>query len=192
LDGIKETMPKIVDHDAHRLEIVSKAAKLFSKHGYSGLGMRKIAAELGLSKSALYHYFPNKLALFHACTDYVTSFDTLKDDHNRSIGNQSIDDRLHALFGVAKDLEPGFADEMAMLFDYLRNRTPQDIAADPSMKLANERYEKLVTRFVGDQDAKPVLCLLMGALLMRYFDGGSTDLDEIEKWLIEALKNENS
>ena len=33
--------------------------------------MRKVAAYLGLSKSALYHYFPTKEHLFLACTRQV-------------------------------------------------------------------------------------------------------------------------
>ena len=64
-------MPKIVDHDAYRRELVEKATQLFSGHGFSGLGMRQIANELGISKSALYHYFPSKELLFSACTEYV-------------------------------------------------------------------------------------------------------------------------
>jgi predicted transcriptional regulator len=59
-------MPKNVDHDAYRLELAQKAARLFSKQGFAGLGMRSIAKELGISKSALNHYFPTKKGLLLA------------------------------------------------------------------------------------------------------------------------------
>ena len=89
---------------------------------------------------------------------------------------------------MTRDLEPGFSDEMALLFDYLRGRTAKEIANDETMQLANQRYEALIGKFVDKQDQKPVLCLLLGALLMRYFDGGSLDLVEIENWLTKALR----
>ena len=66
-------MPKIVDHDAYREELVAQAVKYFSDHGYAGASMRKIADHLGVSKSAIYHYFPSKADLFLACTKHMMS-----------------------------------------------------------------------------------------------------------------------
>ncbi len=57
------------------------------------------------------------------------------------------------------------------------------------MKLANKRYEELITEFVNKEDSKPVLCLLLGTLLMRFFDGSTTHFDEIENWLASHYKN---
>ena len=64
-------MPKIVDHEAHSVDLARRAVRYFSDHGYAGTSMRKVAAYLGLSKSALYHYFPTKESLFLACTRQV-------------------------------------------------------------------------------------------------------------------------
>jgi len=178
-------MPKKIDHDSYRLELAQKTALLFSEYGYTGLGMRRIAEELGISKSALYYYFPSKKELFHACTDLVTQFDkadlTTKTD-------SSNEDKIRSLVKVVKELEPTFPQELSLLLDYLRGRSAQDIANDPTMNLANKRYDALVEQFVDKKESKPVLCLLMGALLLRFFDGATTDFDEIEEWLIKALK----
>ena len=57
-------MPKIIDRDAYRAELAGKAIAVFTEHGYNGLGMRGIAEAIGVSKSALYHYFPTKKDLF--------------------------------------------------------------------------------------------------------------------------------
>jgi AcrR family transcriptional regulator len=178
-------MPKKINHDSYRIELAQKSALLFSEYGYSGLGMRKIADELGISKSALYHYFPSKKHLFHACTDLVTQFNQtdLTSKHSSSIETQ-----VHSLIKVIKELEPSFPQELSLLLDYLRGRSPQDIASDPTMNLANKRYDALVEQFVDKSEAKPVLCLLIGTLLLRFFDGSTTDFDEIEEWLIKALR----
>ena len=57
-------MPKIVDADAVRNELLSKAAVLFARRGYGSLTIREIATEAGVSTGTLYHYFKGKEDLF--------------------------------------------------------------------------------------------------------------------------------
>lgn len=59
-------MPKIINHDVRRGEILDASLALFSQFGFSGISMRHLAAELNVSTGALYHYFPNKSALFES------------------------------------------------------------------------------------------------------------------------------
>jgi AcrR family transcriptional regulator len=53
-------MPKIVDHDMYREEMLGKCFHLFSRKGYSNVTMRELAVEIGVSTGTLYHYFPTK------------------------------------------------------------------------------------------------------------------------------------
>ncbi len=46
--------------------IFKEAARLFSEKGYERTSMRAIAEAAGVSKPAIYYYFPNKDALFEA------------------------------------------------------------------------------------------------------------------------------
>ncbi|MGB6015410.1 MAG: helix-turn-helix domain-containing protein, partial [Nodosilinea sp.] len=48
-------MPKIVDHDQYRREILDQCFDLFAEKGYAALTMRQIAQELGVSTGTLYH-----------------------------------------------------------------------------------------------------------------------------------------
>ncbi len=57
-------MPKIVDHDEYRKELLLRCRDLFSKKGYAGITMREIARKLKVSTGTLYHYFPTKQAIF--------------------------------------------------------------------------------------------------------------------------------
>ena len=52
--------------DERRRQLLAQATELFATHGYDELSMAKIAAEAGVSKPLLYHYFPNKRDLFEA------------------------------------------------------------------------------------------------------------------------------
>jgi AcrR family transcriptional regulator len=54
-----------------RDKILEVAEGLFAYGGYSGVGMRQLAATVGLSKSSLFHHFPTKLELYSAVLDRV-------------------------------------------------------------------------------------------------------------------------
>jgi AcrR family transcriptional regulator len=58
-------VPKVVDHQAYRAELIAKSFALFAEHGYAALTMRELAKGLGVSTGTLYHYFPTKEELFH-------------------------------------------------------------------------------------------------------------------------------
>jgi AcrR family transcriptional regulator len=55
-----------LDVDERRRELLERGAELFTSHRYDELSMSRIAAEVGISKSLLYHYFPSKQAFFEA------------------------------------------------------------------------------------------------------------------------------
>lgn len=68
-------MPKVVDHEKRRAEILSQCFDLFAQHGYGAMTMRKIAGELGVSTGTLYHYFDGKPALFEAMFRWLRARD---------------------------------------------------------------------------------------------------------------------
>ena len=58
-------------HGIKRRAVLQEAAASFSLKGYHGTSLNEIAASLGVTKAALYHYFPNKNTLLAACFDYA-------------------------------------------------------------------------------------------------------------------------
>ena len=55
-----------LDVDERRQQLLERGAELFTSRPYDELSMNKIAAEVGISKALLYHYFPSKQAYFEA------------------------------------------------------------------------------------------------------------------------------
>ena len=55
-----------MDVDERRQQLLERGAELFTSRPYDELSMSKIAAEVGISKGLLYHYFPSKQAYFEA------------------------------------------------------------------------------------------------------------------------------
>ncbi len=180
-------MPKIVDHAKYRREIVERATPIFSENGYSGLGMRQIADQLGMSKSALYHYFPSKDELFTACTEFVFARDEALTAANPE--DTTPRQKAKALMGLIAVLEKDFQGEAYLVLDYIRGKTPRDVARDKNMKLANQRSLEMTATIVGEDDAPRVFAFVLGLLMQRLFDGQKTPLTDIERWLLEFLQD---
>ncbi len=64
-------MPKIVDRDKYREELLEKCMKIIIEKGYSNITMREIAKEAGVSTGTLYHYFPTKQSILEKLFTYV-------------------------------------------------------------------------------------------------------------------------
>ena len=59
-------MPKVVDHEVYRLQLLEKAAPLFVEVGFEALTTRQLCRHLGVSTGTLYHYFESKERFFEA------------------------------------------------------------------------------------------------------------------------------
>lgn len=59
-------MPKIVDHELRRQELLAATWRVIARTGIIGVTMREIAREAGVSTGVLAHYFADKEALLAA------------------------------------------------------------------------------------------------------------------------------
>lgn len=66
-------MPKVVDHDQRRVELVEATWRIIARHGIEGATMRDIAAEAGFANGALKPYFPTKDDLLTFAFSHVFS-----------------------------------------------------------------------------------------------------------------------
>ncbi|MFN3604063.1 MAG: TetR/AcrR family transcriptional regulator [Leptonema sp. (in: bacteria)] len=57
-------MPKIVDHEEYKKQVLEKCIDIFYKQGYRNVSLRDIAKHLKVSVGSLYYYFPSKKELF--------------------------------------------------------------------------------------------------------------------------------
>lgn len=167
-------MPKIVDHDAYRAELAQRAIPVFRKLGYHGLGMRRIAQELGVSKSALYHYFPSKQALFNACSQQLTHIPTPE-----LTSQAGPEERFGALLALAHKLDEDFRGELSLLLDYTRHMSHEEIMAQNPMKDSESALYQCMNALVGEERAQSALHQLLGILLLRAFNGGQTGFESM-------------
>lgn len=64
-------MPKVSQEHRERRqeEILDAARRCFARHGYGGATVTRLEEETGLSRGAIFNYFPSKDDLFMALTD---------------------------------------------------------------------------------------------------------------------------
>ncbi len=80
----KDTVPSRTElRDAKREALLREAATAFNRQGFHATSLEEIARNLGVSKAALYHYFPNKQNLLRECFETAmevafTSYDEAK------------------------------------------------------------------------------------------------------------------
>jgi AcrR family transcriptional regulator len=59
-------VPKVSQEhlDARREEILDGARRAFARYGYEGATVARLEEEIGVSRGAIFHYFPDKWSLF--------------------------------------------------------------------------------------------------------------------------------
>ena len=70
---------------ATRDAILAAARTLFTQHGFEGVGLREIAAQVGVNASLVNRYFGSKEALFTAAVDAPFDFSTWAEADPRTL-----------------------------------------------------------------------------------------------------------
>lgn len=183
-------MPKIVDHDAYRAELVAGSAALFGHHGFAGVSIRKVAKALGVSTGTLYHYFDSKEALFEATVQHVIG-------RNAEAARQVFEPQvaMGVRLGV-RDLlsflllqEEQQMSEFVVLMDYWRLHPDGRDALRPALRQAHDTYARIVAGLLGTDDlgvGELVLSVLFNILEMRWLHGPDFPVER-QVVLLEAL-----
>ena len=57
-------------HSEREKQIIEIASRSFRDRGFEGVSLSDLAREAGVTRNLVYHYFPNKGALFEAVLDH--------------------------------------------------------------------------------------------------------------------------
>ncbi|MCU0847514.1 MAG: TetR/AcrR family transcriptional regulator [Spirochaetes bacterium] len=127
-------MPKIVDHDIYREEMLEKCFHLFSRKGYSNTTMRELAVEIGVSTGTLYHYFPTKEKVLGELIAWAGE-KNVGDYISRITSTDSIRKRFKLIVDFWKESGEFYQNLMLLVIDLQRNTSV-------------EHYEKVYSFFL--------------------------------------------
>lgn len=182
-------MPKIVDHESYRLELLSQCFHLFARHGYGNVSMRQIADELGVSTGTLYHYFSNKKAIFEQ-TFLVLSQQDISQLTVKISETTSLEERLDVLSRFIRENEPEILNYILLTFDFYRLREPGE--DDDFIKKSVTDYREALIELSGlpPDLASLVYSALDGLIMQRFLTPEQVDLDAQLSLLQEMIMNQ--
>ena len=118
-------MPKIVDHDEYRRELLQKCFSIFSRKGFANVTMRELAAEIGVSTGTLYHYFPSKESIMEQMFEYVQETNVYE-FISRTAHLSTIAEKLDVFVVKWKEYGEFYQNLMLLAIDMMRNIKNKD------------------------------------------------------------------
>ncbi|MDY7089132.1 MAG: TetR family transcriptional regulator C-terminal domain-containing protein [Actinomycetota bacterium] len=148
-------MPKIVDHERRRAEIVGAFLTVVAREGLAGAGSRAIAAELGVGAGALWHYFDSLDSVVSAAYERILELldARIEDAAGGRRGLAAVDVTLREILPVSAESRDeaqvmvGFWGRLAV------SRRPRSAAAD-----AITRWGDPMRRRLGEAVEDGELC----------------------------------
>ncbi|OUL22354.1 TetR family transcriptional regulator [Nostoc sp. T09] len=162
-------MPKIVDHEQYRKELLGKCFDLFAQKSYSAITMREIAHGLGVSTGTLYHYFPSKQALFEQLLEEISQQDVAMALAELG-GRKPLPEAMAALGRYLVKNEDYFIKWTYIWVDFCQHQDSEQIKVSGVLTRANQRYQQAACDFLGIQDrvlASFVLSFVNGLILEK-------------------------
>lgn len=161
-------MPKVVDHEALRVDLLNRSFDLFARRGYEGLTIRQIADELDVSTGSLYHYFESKEAIFLQMLTHVSQADVLL-----AVGalpeQAGPVERIEVLLDFVGTRETHFQNLLFIVLDYFRHPGADRSVMRQTILFYRQAISKHL-RLEDDARSAALLSLIIGHLFQRLLD----------------------
>jgi AcrR family transcriptional regulator len=176
-------MPKIVDRDAYREELLENSFRLFAEHGYASLTLRKLSKELGVSTGTLYHYFSGKEDIFAQLVDLMTDRVVEAGVAQVSLSDNR-EQQIRAVVRFVEHTADIFGDFMRVGFD--ATRMPNERELTQSVLAAVQRLHQAIADVVeglSHSDAVYFFDTMAGVVLRQLLKrSAGADEKEAEEW----------
>jgi AcrR family transcriptional regulator len=169
-------MPKIVDHDRYRKELLLQCLTLFAERGYGSITMRQIAKELGVSTGTLYHYFPGKEDIFMQLVQEVCEQDIAKFLAQAPEGGSWQERLQNALEYFLKNFQ--FYQQQLLLWVEFHQQSQNQAEAQQFLRGFWQRTRDQLATYLKDLDVAQidfVLIFLDGLLLQVLYGHDDSD-----------------
>ncbi|MFQ3615586.1 MAG: helix-turn-helix domain-containing protein [Cyanobacteriota bacterium] len=183
-------MPKIVDHEEYRKELLSKCFEVIAEKGYNAVTMRQIAQRIGVSTGTLYHYFPSKESLFEQLVGFVCEQDSFE-FMSRTAHLETVAERLRVGFELLAEREEYFQHQTLMMLDFARQLSLEEVNRNETLQNSVEGTEQGMMHCLGIDDIELVRFLgnfVDGLLLRRLYVGDRTSIPRQAALLGEMLQ----
>ena len=191
-------MPKIVNHEQYRKELLGKCFNLFAEKGYAAITMRQISASLKVSTGTLYHYFPNKQALFEQLVEEISQLDIIT-ALTEFGGKNNLLELMAALGRYLVRNEDYLIKWTYLWVDFCQHQDSKIMLTNSTVfKRANQRCQQLACDLLGVRDvvlASFVLSFVNGVVLEKLWGNENIDFSEqcqlLGEMIVAYLRQKN-
>jgi AcrR family transcriptional regulator len=173
-------MPKIVDHEQYRKELLAKCFDIFAQRGYGAATMRQISQSLGVSTGTLYHYFPSKRALFEQLVEEVITRDLLVVSAEfKEI--QGIENRLNFVGRYLTEQQDYQVKWMYITVDFFQTQDAEEVIHNAFWDRVLQRFVVLVYELLCVEDlvlANFVISFIDGIIIEKLLKNKMVDFNE--------------
>jgi AcrR family transcriptional regulator len=178
-------MPKIVNHNEYREELLRKSFLLFSRKGYSNVTIRELAKVLGISTGLLYHYFDSKDTLFEQMVQFLVREDVaqfgMMEQNTSSFSPEHV---IEVLFQFIQSKESYFQSIVLMVGDVYRyNEDGHNLDV---LKECLRIYREAIRQHLNLENSefeKMLLSILIGTIFQRMIDPNEVSFEETSEFL---------
>jgi len=182
-------MPKIVDHEKYRKELLWKSFDLFAQKGYASITMREIAKELGVSTGTLYHYFPNKEAIFLQLVEEQYEQDVI--NFLAQVGDiTTVPERIRAVVKFTEKNEEYFISQILLWANFYQQEGKSEVLNNEILKKVAQKSREELLKYLEIEDkavADFVINFLNGLICVRMFEGEMVSYQEQGEVLIKMV-----
>ena len=191
-------MPKIVNHEQYRKELLGKCFNLFAEKGYAAITMRQISAGLKVSTGALYHYFPNKQALFEQLVEEISQQDIIT-ALTEFGGKNNLLEFMEALCQYLVRNEDYLIKWTYLWVDFCQHQDSKIMLSTSTVfKRANQRCQQVACDLLGVLDvvlASFFLSFVNGVVLEKLWGNENIDFSEqcqlLGEMIVAYLRQKN-
>lgn len=154
-------MPKIVNHDEYRQELLEKSFHFFTRKGYNNVSMKEIAAEVGVSTGTLYHYFPSKEKILAEMISWI-GLENTEEYIQRTMSIENIKDRFDMIVRFWREKGELYEKILLLGFDMYRNT---------DIKQWKTVYEIFAERYIAGMSERLNISRQFARFIFIYFLG---------------------
>jgi AcrR family transcriptional regulator len=166
-------MPKVVDRDRYRQELLQQCFDLFAQKGYGSLTMRQIAAKIGVSTGTLYHYFSSKEELFIQLIEEITEQDILyATDAIKFQEIETLGEKVRAIGHFIAKNEDYFHKQTFLFINFLMQSELEQQQLIEAVKRSYKSYQEEMMKVLGIENraiAGYISCFIDGLITQRSF-----------------------
>ncbi len=182
-------MPKIVNHEEYKKELLTKSYEVFAQRGYSALTIRDLATNLKVSTGTLYHYFRSKLDLFEQLLVLIAERDMVEITSLVEPQN-TLEEKVDIIFEYLERVEQECQKQMLIMIDALRELGAEEAGKVSGFERADNIYMKGMCEIFDLDDETSIFlgCAVNGLLIERMINPAQVSIQGQKKFILQILQ----